>query len=62
LVRRAGSTTYYGAALKKGSYLFAGFSASGAAIMVYTIKDGKLSGQWAQPSSSQLGTEFLTRR
>jgi hypothetical protein len=62
LIRRAGSTTYYGAALKKGGYLFAGFSTGGAAVMVYTIKDGKLSGQWAQPSSSQLGTEFLTRR
>jgi hypothetical protein len=62
LIRRAGSATYYGAALKKGSYLFAGFSTAGAAIMVYTLKDGKLSGQWAQPSSSQLGTEFLTRR
>jgi hypothetical protein len=62
LIRRAGSSTYYGAALKKGTRLFAGFSAGGGAVMVYTIKDDKLNGQWAQPSSSQLGTEFLTRR
>jgi hypothetical protein len=62
LIRRAGSATYYGAALKKGSRLFAGFSTGGGAVMVYTIKEGKLNGQWAQPSSSQIGTEFLTRR
>jgi hypothetical protein len=62
LIRRAGPSTYYGAALKKGSRLFAGFSTGGGAVMVYTIKDKKLNGQWAQPSSSQLGTEFLTRR
>jgi hypothetical protein len=62
LIRRAGTTTYHGAAIKKAGRLFAGWDRGGGAVMVYTVKEGKLNGQWAQPSSSGLGTEFLTRR
>jgi hypothetical protein len=51
-----------GVAIKKGNRLFAARGGNGAAVMVYTLtKSGALSGQWAQPSGAQLGTEFLTR-
>ncbi len=62
VIRRAGADTFHGAAVKKGSRLFVGWAKGGGAVMVYTVKGDKLSGQWAQPGSSQLGTEFLTRR
>jgi hypothetical protein len=62
VIRRAGSDELHGAAMKKGSRLFVGWARGGGAVMVYTVKDSKLNGQWAQPGSSQLGTEFLSRR
>jgi hypothetical protein len=62
VIRRAGSEEFHGAAMKKGSRFFVGWARGGGAVMVYSVKDKKLSGQWAQPGSSQLGTEFLTRR
>ena len=52
-----------GVGIKKGNRLIVGFGpGGGAGVTVYTLKPKGLSGQWAQPTSNLLGTEFLTQR
>jgi len=49
--------------IKKGNLLVVGAGPrGGAGVMVYTLRGEALSGQWAQPTSNLLGTEYLTRR
>jgi hypothetical protein len=52
-----------GVGIKKGKWLIVGAAPGGAAgVMVYTISGKALNGQWAQPGSNMLGTEYLSRR
>jgi hypothetical protein len=52
-----------GVGIKKGSRLIVGAGpGGGAGVMVYTLQEQGLSGQWAQPTSNLLGTEYLSRR
>jgi hypothetical protein len=52
-----------GVGIKKGNRLIVGAGpGGGAGVMVYTIQETGLSGQWAQPASNMLGTEYLTKR
>ncbi len=61
--RLSNGTVQGGVGLKKGNRLIVGAGpGGGAGVMVYTIQEKNLSGQWAQPSSNMLGTEYLTRR
>ena len=60
--RRSGGETLAGIALKKGKWLIVGAAPGGAAgVMVYTLSGPALNGQWAQPTSNMLGTEYLSK-
>lgn len=52
-----------GVGIKKSNRLIVGAGpGGGAGVTVYTAVAQGLSGQWAQPGSNLLGTEYLTRR
>lgn len=56
-----GGETWSGVGIKKGSLLFAGRAPGGGAVVVYTLRSGTLAGQWAQPATSELGSEYLKK-
>lgn len=60
--RRSGGIELAGLGLKKGKWLIVGAAPGGAAgVMVYTLSGASLNGQWAQPTSNMLGTEYLSK-
>jgi hypothetical protein len=60
--RRSDGVELAGLGLKKGKWLIVGAAPGGAAgVMVYTLSGASLNGQWAQPTSTLLGTEYLSK-
>lgn len=60
--RRSDGVELAGLGLKKGKWLIVGAAPGGAAgVMVYTLSGASLNGQWAQPTSNMLGTEYLSK-
>jgi tRNA A-37 threonylcarbamoyl transferase component Bud32 len=55
---------YSGIGIREGNLLVVGWGAAGSGVMVYSRKDGKIRGRWAQMGTKQnrVGSEELTRK
>lgn len=63
LAWRVGNDSYQGLGIKRGDKLVVGWSTEGSAgVVLYSIKGSTLDGVWAQPGSTALGSERLTKQ